>query len=159
MNNKAQIKIFENIGVLLMFLILVVIALVFYFVFSRGELEESRAEFSTQNAVEVTSKIALLPELQCRKNNAQEDHCFDKTKIQVLGTTLTEPTKQEDYFDLFGFSTITITSVYPNSYKTVIYSNEKSDFTNKDTFVMPTSIYDPIYEEYNYGILEVSVFS
>lgn len=163
MNKKAQIKIFENIGVLLIFFVLIVLAIVFYFVFSKGDLEEQRQELGTQNAIELASKISLLPELQCRKDNAQEDHCIDKLKLATLAIRFLEADAKEEYFDILGFSTIKIkliqlTDSEPKELGTTIYDHKKEG-GNTDNFFIPVSVHDPISDQYDYGILEVSVYS
>jgi hypothetical protein len=164
MEKRAQIKIFENISVLLMFTIIVIIGIVLYFTFSSSDLEKSRQELESQNAIELASKIALLPELQCRKNNAQEDHCLDKQKIASLGSLITQPSIQDDYFELFGFSTIriklyTITSSNILSSTITLYDFKNPNYNSQDLFRIPVSIFDPIYNKYDYGVLETTVYS
>jgi len=157
-NKKAQVKVFENIGVLLMFFVLVVIAIVFFYVFQRGELEQDRIQIGAQSAVQLATQVALLPELQCRNNNAQEDHCIDKLKIISLGTILLNEDSKQSYFNIFGYSTIRIRSLYPSSFVATVYNNELASFSQNDTFFIPISIFDPVSTKYNYGVLEVSAY-
>ncbi len=155
---KAQIKMAENIGVLVIFFVLIVIAIVFYMAFQQGAIQEKVSEFKTRNAVQLATKIALLPELQCRKNNVQEEHCFDKLKIDATKLLLSDPTNEDYYFRILGYSTIKIKSLYPNSFSSSIYDKQKPEFSNNDTFSIPVSVYNPGTNLYNYGVLEVNVY-
>lgn len=157
-NQKAQIKMAENIGVLVIFFVLIVIAIIFFIAFQSGSIQEQVSEFKTRNAVQLATKIALLPEFQCRKNNVQEDHCFDKLKLESAKLTLFDIINEDYYFRILGYSTIRIKSIYPNIFNEIIYNKLKPEFTNNDTFSIPISIYDPLINVYNYGILEVNVY-
>lgn len=158
-NIKAQIKMIENVGVLVIFFVLVVLALIFYFTYQRGAIEEATSELKVRNALELSGKVSSLPELQCRKNNVVEDHCFDILKTDSARLLLSAPEKEDYYFRLLGFSTIRVSSIYPKVYNTQIYDKEMPTFTNNDTFSIPVSLYDPVSNSYDYGILQVSAYS
>ena len=158
MGKKAQIKMVENIGVILVFFVLIVVAIIFYMAFQTGAIDEQASEMKTRNAVELAGKIALLPELQCRKNNVQEEHCFDKFKINAAKLLLLDPHNEDYYFRLLGYSTIKVKSIYPNMLNIEIYNKPKPEFKNNDTFSIPLSIYEPDTDTYNYGVLEVNVY-
>ena len=69
-SKKSQIKMAENIGVLAIFFILIVLSIIFYTAFQRTSIEEQVSELKTRNAVQLASKVALLPEFQCNEEQS-----------------------------------------------------------------------------------------
>ncbi|MBS3113131.1 hypothetical protein J4418_03545 [Candidatus Woesearchaeota archaeon] len=158
MNKKAQLKMVENIGVLVIFLVLIVIVIIFFMAFQSGSIEEQVSEFKTRNAVQLATKIALLPEFQCRRNNVLEDHCIDILRMNSARLIMSDTANEDYYFRILGYSTIKTQSIYPEMFGVTLYNKVKPLFSNNDTFSIPISIYDPINKIYNYGILEVNVY-
>lgn len=157
-SKKAQIQMMENIGVLVIFFVLVIIGMIFYFTYQAGGIEEKVSEYKTRNALELASKIALLPELQCREDNVLQDHCYDMLRVASSKILFASESSTDYYFSLFGYSTIRIRSIYPNQWGAEIYNKVRPQFTNNDTFVIPVIVYDPASDVHNYGILDVSVY-
>ncbi len=157
-SKKAQIQIMENIGVLVIFFVLVILGMIFYFTYQAGSIEEKVSELKTRNALELASKVALLPELQCREDNVLQDHCFDLLKAASSKILLSSESNADYYFNLLGYSTIRIKSIYPNEWSAEIYNKIRPQFSNNDTFVIPVIVYDPASDVHNYGILDVSVY-
>jgi preprotein translocase subunit YajC len=158
MSKTAQIKMAENVGVLVIFFVLVAISFIFYFAYQRGSIQEQVDELKTRNAVELAARVALMPELQCRADNVLEDHCFDKIKLAAGKLLFSTPDKEDYYYKILGYSTIKISSIYPSQYSLEIYHKQKPSFTNNDTFMIPVSLYNPISGAYDYGLLQVSVY-
>ena len=149
----------ENIGVLVIFFVLIVIAMIFYFAFQSASIEEKQGELKIRNALEITSKVSMLPELQCRKNKVAEAHCFDALKIDSAKLLFAQTQNEDYYFQQMGFSTIKVKWIYPYNDEKQIYHKTMPEYTNNDTSRIPISLYDPITNSYDYGILEVNVYS
>jgi len=168
-HKKAQIRMMETISVLLVFMILLTFIVLFYITVARGTSETSADEESDLRAVQVAQLIGTLPEFQCSFNNIINENCFDVLKMESFISYTNESGPYEDgitalsrdYFDLFTYSHITVTQVYPYSNTPwVIYSREPSlDRFESRTIFTPISIYYPQDNLYTFGILNVTVYS
>lgn len=150
---KAQMKMFETVGVLVVFFFMITVGAIFYFnQISEGhstDVEES-FELRSMDIVQVTNN---LPELQCTFDAVPSDNCYDVLKLDAFS-----PDKQF-YYSLLYFSDIKIRIVYPDSgQEWNIYSNIKPDYTKKSVTSIPVSLYNATSRVYYAGILEVGVY-
>jgi hypothetical protein len=161
MVRKAQIKMFETIGVLVVFFFLLVVGTSFYFGAQNSALKKEKAQVSEQMAFNTFLKALYLPELDCSFLVTQKDNCIDKIKLDLLANLIrTNNTAQTDYYGVFGDSTITVYQVFPPAdYKVKLYDNSpkvEPDFTGKSQ--SPILLFDPWRDEYAFGVVEVSVY-
>ena len=93
------------------------------------------------------------------------DNCIDVIKLNALigkfesNPGLAQELYQELYFDLFGYSNITIVQIYPSSEKRwTLYENIKKD--SSFIFVpVPISLYNATTKNNAFGVIEVRVYS
>ena len=160
---KAQIKMFETIAVLLIFFVLIGFGLIFYGKIQGQGFQERQEENFELKAIQTAQVVSFLPELQCSSNNIIVDDCFDILKVEALSEIISNPQNQklknEYYYDLFGFSSITIEQVYPLPVASwLIYEKTIEKTKAKSSIKIPISLYDPDSRAYNFGILTVDVY-
>lgn len=124
-NKSAQMQMMETIGVLFIFFVLVLFGIIFYFKFQQISLEQKEEELLAADAMDITLTALFMPEFQCSRGTAEaEDNCVDMSKLRALNGTMPDYIN-DYYFNLFGFSKIYVTSVYPGNQTYVLYDKEK----------------------------------
>jgi len=154
---------FETIAVLLIFFVLIGFGLIFYGNMQTGIIQETSEENFELKAIQTAQLVSFLPELQCSSNNIIVDDCFDILKVEALSEIISSPQNQklknEYYYDLFGFSSITIEQIYPFPVASwSIYEKTTEKTKAKSSIKIPVSLYDPTSRAYNFGILTVDVY-
>jgi len=115
----------ETIGVLFIFFVLVLFGLIFYFKFQQISLEQKEEELLANDAMDITLTALFMPEFQCSRGSAEsEDNCIDMSKLRAFNQTISDYIN-DYYFNIFGFSKISITEVYPGNISYVLYDKEK----------------------------------
>lgn len=156
MNKKAQIQIGETVAVLLVFFILVIIGIVFYANVVKRDVGIQKEKSSQIKSIGIAQRIMFLPELQCSEDNAIKDNCIDTFKLESAQSIMKE--NQIYYYDLFEFSEVNITGIYPEEYKRNLYSRKIKDFSNKFVTNVPISLYDPYAKRHGFGVLTIENF-
>lgn len=161
MNKKAQIQIGETVAVLFVFFILIAIGFIFYAKVIKSNIESEKEELSQLQSVSIAQKIMFMPELQCSQDIVTEiSNCIDKLKLESADDII--KSNELYYFDLLGYSDITISQIYPSDseYSNInIYSRKIEDFTNKFVTNVPVSLYKPIDKTYSFGILTIETLT
>ncbi len=149
---KAQIKMFETVGVLVVFFFLIMIGMMFFARESGIQHQEDLEKSFDLRTMDVIQVANNLPELQCTNDNVGLDNCYDILKLESFqGETF--------YYNILYFSRINITQIYPESESSwEIYSNVPRDFTSKSQTKIPISLYNSSSRSYYAGILTVEVF-
>jgi len=164
MVKKSQIQIGETIAVLFVFFILIAVGFIFYVRIIKGNLYIEKDELSQLNSIGIAQRVMFLPEIECSEDVVKEVHdCFDKLKLDATQSIMTLPPNQLYYYDMFEFSEIKISEIYPdknNQYnKWTLYSKTQKDFKNKFATNMPVSLYDPITRRREFGVLTIETLS
>lgn len=158
-NPRGQIKMFETVGVLVVFFFLLAIGSIFYFGAQQSALKKDRVAASEQYALQIVLKSLYLPELDCSFLVTQKDNCIDQLKLEHFqGLLMKNEDAQEDYFTEFGYATITVTEAYPGNSTTTMYSNIPNEYTGKLSTQSPILLYNAINDSYAFGIIEVNVY-
>lgn len=166
---------FETVMVIFIFFILLVFGFVFYGKFFKSSSDQSVAEQSQVNAVQIAQRIAELPELLCTEEDVREFNCVDLFKLQVIRDhNLFNDELQ--YFDMLGFSRITFKQISPvpasdpeleSTDGLVIYNKAPPNIQKESKIHIPTIIYDPTGSGHcdvgigtcSFGLIEVTVYS
>ncbi|MBW3003965.1 hypothetical protein KY328_05410 [Candidatus Woesearchaeota archaeon] len=123
-NRKSQIKMAENIGILVIFFVLVVVGLVFYTRVQQQSVKFEAFEKVGQDALLTSKRIANMPEIQCSKplvSDSGEQDCIDIYRLNAftdqegLIFRIGEPAFNSYYYDIFGYSNVTVKQIYPAS--------------------------------------------
>jgi hypothetical protein len=160
---RAQIKMFETMGVLVVFFFLLIAAASFYFQIQKSSLQTELEKQVQLRAIQVVQKALHMPELDCSFASVQKDNCFDKQKLAILSSHLGLSPQEDylvDYYNLFGFSNVIITQLYPQEENPlVLYRNIPDKYNSKISTQSPILLYDVIGNRYDFGIIEVDVYA
>lgn len=162
-SRKAQIRMFETMGVLVIFFFLLVAAASFYFQIQKSSLQRELAKQSELRAMQVVQRAMYMSELDCSFASVQKDNCFDKQKLAVLSSHLGINPQEDylvDYYGMFGLSSIAITQLYPAiESKMLLYKNIPEKYSSKISAQSPVLLYDALSNRYDFGIIEVDVYA
>jgi hypothetical protein len=160
---KAQVKLFESIAVLIVFVFLVAIGMKFYTNAQLSSLREAQSDFSQLDAVKTSVVLSHLPEIGCSEDGLAQSTCLDLFKIIAWNTLLHGPDSLvfvDSYLPLLGFSEITVTRLYPlylagNSW--TIY-NASVENVSSDLLQIPMLLYDPVKDKHQFGVLKIRTY-
>ena len=155
---KAQIKMFETIGVLVVFFFLLILGSSFYFGAQRSALQKEKMKASEQIAFNTVLKSLYLSELDCSFLATQRDNCIDKLKLEKFSQLLQDDAALTDYFGAFGFSSLKVSEAYPSKSTITLYENIPDEFSSSIASLNPVLLFDPWSDEYAFGVLEVTVY-
>jgi hypothetical protein len=156
---KGQLKMFETIGVLIVFFFLLFTGSVFYFAAQKSALQKEKVKASEQYAFQIVLKSLYLPELDCSFLVTQRDNCVDRIKLQKLSQLIaTNETVKADYYNDFGFAEISVAEAYPGNSTWTLYKNIPDEYVDKLVTQSPILIYDAWLDAYAFGVMEVSVY-
>lgn len=166
LGKNAQIKMMETISVLLVFLILLTFVIIFYVSISTSTSGSANEESANLKAIEIAQLTSFMPEFQCSFKNIIDENCFDVLKMAAfIDYTQTDPSGMTalgtGYFDLFEYSKITVTEVYPDTgQEWVVYDRDPGtlEFDRKISFI-PISLYKANENSYSFGMLNITVYS
>lgn len=151
----------ETIAVLFVFFILIIMGFVFYANVIKGSLVSEKEEVSQFASVGIAQRVMFLPEIQCSEDNIVTDSCIDSLKLRAAEKVMGE--NKAYYFDLFEYSDINISQIYPqispDGDKINLYSKTLDGFKNKFVTNVPVSLYAPSTRKYSFGVLTIETSS
>lgn len=169
--SKGQVELSETIIVLFIAVIIIVFGMIFYFQYYIKHIGNVGEKFTEERYNVLLASVSSMPELKC-SFLGNEEQCIDVLK--VLGFKEIS----NDYFNVLGYSNITIEQLYPevNSnnectairYQEAIYPNNcgywrvysKRPGIVKETIRIdtPISLYFPDLKEYRIGRLAIEFY-
>jgi hypothetical protein len=162
--SKGQIQLMETMMVAVVFMVVLMVALGFYFKFQMQALEESADDACIVSNTILLASVAAMPEIQCSIGGKTE-HCIDTSKLIVFdpsrdyGTLFTTNCNQKVYF----------TQVYPGAENGSCSSSTYPDcdlyefydpgvaYVSSIKISTPMTLYFPITEEFKFGRLNIEV--
>ena len=147
----------ETIAVLFVFFILIAVGFIFYGRVIKGDIETQKDESSQLKSIGVAQKLMFLPELECSENNIVKEHCIDILKLEFSQQIMAA--NQIYYYDLFGFTSVNISQIYPEKKSWMVYSRMPQGYKNKYVTHVPVSVYDPAKKTYGFGIIAIFLIS
>ncbi len=159
-SKRGQIKLFESIAVLVVFAFLLVFGVNFYFTMQRTSVEREVARQQQLRVFSLAQKAAFLPELDCAIAGIQQEACIDVSKLRSFADVLASPDAVQLYFPVFGWSTVTVTQIYPPKqiFRMALYTNELEQQTSANRAQIPILIYNATTQAYGFGVIEVTAF-
>ena len=162
-NTKAQLHISETIAVLFIFFVLVLFGLIFYYRYQESAFNNKQQELAIAHAQDVSLQSLFLPELMCSKSNAEaEDNCLDVHKVASAKDIFN--VHRDYYFDLFGYSNVSVHQIYPLVWTWTLYDH--SNIAGKGNYkatrfvvALKNETKNMNVPEYTVGYLEVGVYS
>jgi hypothetical protein len=159
---KAQIKMFETIGVLIVFFVMLSGGTVFYFNLQESAVEKELAQQARLRGLQVAQRALYLPELECSYAGVPEQNCIDKHKLQAFSRILEQDSRlQESLFGFFGDATLNVTIIYPatQTFFLVIYDRPPEQYKRKLVYQSPVLVRDPITRKASFGVMEVTTYA
>lgn len=138
-NKKAQIQMFENIGVLVVFFFLLALGIVLYFNYQSKSIADYQKKISELKAFHLSQQLYNMPELDCHYGGIRINGCIDDLKLQIFSQQI--QANKEDYFDILGFSEIKIKQVYPQSQEFVLYEEKPQNKYTSRVFTIPVILF------------------
>lgn len=168
-NMKAQVKLFESIAVLIVFVFLIAIGMKFYTSAQLNSLRQAQQDFVQLDAVKTSVVLSHLPEITCSNEGLAQSTCLDLYKVISWYDLMHGPTSLEfvDYYlPLLGYSEVTVTRLYPlfddenpstedNSW--TIY-NATLENSSSDLLQIPMLLYDPVIDKHQFGVLKIRTY-
>ncbi len=156
----------ETIMVAMIFMVVLIVALAFYFKFSLQHTEEAGNTACLISNTVLLSSIASMPEIQCSIHGVREQ-CIDTSKLLVFdasreySTFFTSNCQQKVYFTEVYPVPEDVTEVctqgtYPHC---AVYAYYDPNVTYSASILIstPVSLYYPLTDEYHFGKLVVEV--
>ncbi len=158
---KAQIKMFETIGVLIVFFFILIAGAVFYFNIQKSSMQKELFKQVQLRSLKSAQRAVFLPELDCSFVSVQRENCFDKIKLIALQDVLNEDALlKEVYFTSFGYMNLSVTEIYPNNdFSTIIYERPPEEYRSALKSRLPVLLYDPVSRDYSFGMMEVTTYA
>jgi len=157
---KAQIKMFENVAVMIIFFFLLIFGASFYFTLQKASLQTQVERINQLAAVQQALRLTYLPELDCSFIGVQKENCFDKFKVDSFAES--NPTQNLAYFNIFGYSNITLKTIYPYPETKTIYDRTPPNISSSTQTQIPVLVCengcDPLNLQYSFGVLEVDYY-
>ena len=139
-NKKAQLKMFENVGVLVVFFFLLGIAVVFYFNHQSQAFAIEQKKLLELRSLQLAQQVQNLPELDCHYGSVRIDGCIDKIKLNIFKDIILN--NKEKYYDLFGNSNITIKEIYPQQKEDTLYEEIPLNKFVSRVYKIPLLLFD-----------------
>lgn len=155
---KAQLKMMETIGVLLVFFVMLIIGLVFWNAHEKSSLAQAALEQQKSRAVEHALFVSFLPEIQCSRGGLPDDNCIDQLKLGAFTILSSEARGSDFYFPLFGFSTIRVVQYYPQMNVYLLYTRTNEAKQSKMQTQIPVTLFNPQTREHYFAVLYVDYY-
>ena len=150
--------------VIVIFTVLIGIGMIFLVYDRKQSATTDYDEASKMTSIETALVAQNLPEIvyvtTSKKGEMNIDTgCIDIEKVNSFRTYLATNPDDLWYFDRLSYSTIILKEVYPSMREYEIYSREPEGSFSTHFVEIPVSVYYPVEENYNFGILQVEVYS
>lgn len=154
---KAQIKMMETIMVMFVLFAILVIAIIFFFNFQKGGIQEQASQNNGAKAVEVSQFVSSMIELQCSQEDIRDFNCFDLYRMEHFKELSYEKGYRDNYyFDILGDSVVKVEMIYPQYTEWVLYNRTLSG--DRARFFTPISLYNATDDTYAFGMLTVDYY-
>ena len=167
LNRKSQLHIMETVITMLVFSLLLSVAVAFYAGAQRSAYASELGEAADARAIALSKVAASLPELQCSSRNiVRTDNCVDKLKLEAAAKVMKD--NSEAYYDLFGYSSITVEQVYPKpaagqqtaeQQSWTLYEKKPQQASGELHMQIPIVIYNPVEKTYAFGVMDAAAYS
>ncbi len=158
---KADVKIIESLGVMLVFFFLLILGMIFYMRVSKISIDQKKQENIERQAVNTALLISYMPELQCNAGDVGESNqnCVDLEKVNAFKAT-DQKSKDSYYQSLFQYASVSVYQIYPAAGNEIkLYDKPLTgDKITKSNILIPVSLYNPAKKEYGFGMLSVDTY-
>ncbi len=156
----GQIKMFETIGVLVVFFFLLVGGTTFYFKIQESAMQKELVRQAQLRSLQAAQRAMFLPELDCSFVSIQRENCFDRLKLKAFGSVSQSPKTAQSYFGQFGFATVIVREAYPSTdFIVTIYTSIPDEYGKVLLTQTPVLLYDPVTKDFGFGVMEVTTYA
>jgi|SaaInlStandDraft_3_1057020.scaffolds.fasta_scaffold91298_2 hypothetical protein len=157
-SRTAQLEIMQTVFILL-FIFVILFAV---FIFAITQERNSRQKQLDQSLILVEQKksqsINYLTEINCIKDNVIIKDCFDKLSIKSFKTRVNEDMLY--YNSILGTVNIKINEYIEGTWnEEILFENKKEVYDTIKKYQFPITIYDPINNINNYGVLHIEIYN
>lgn len=154
----------ETIMVAMVFMVVLIVALTFYFKFSSQSVEKAGQEACLVSNTVLLASVASMPEIQCSVNGHRQQ-CIDTSKLLLFDATREYPEffttncKQKVSFLVLSPAVkdgICSLGTYPDC-STYAFFDQGGDSVGGIKISTPVSLYYPLTDSYSLGKLQVEV--
>ena len=138
-NRKSQVQMGENVIILFIFFVLLVFGIIYFMRVQETKSSQQIGANIQGRGIEIARQIAFLPELQCSKTAVEQYACYDKYSLQALQTLTNDGSTGEYYFPVFGYSTVSMQTLFPKKEDPVIIYNN-TDEKQHPIAIIPTQL-------------------
>lgn len=149
---------FETMAVLVIFFFLLIFGVSFYFVMQRSSYNRQVERNAQLLSVQLTQKISNIPELDCALAGIQIENCVDKIKLEKMNELLQDEQTKLYYFNAFGFSKITVRTIYPDFIEYELYERNPETFSAAYRNRIPMLLYNALEKKFDFALLEVTTY-
>ncbi|MDO8661182.1 MAG: hypothetical protein Q7K43_04790 [Candidatus Woesearchaeota archaeon] len=152
---------FESIAILVIFFFLIAFGATIWYGAQKTSLTKDLEQTLANNALNIALRATHSPELDCSLLGVQQQECIDITKAEQFQTIILQEDARITYFELFGFSTITLTQIYPKTAQEslILYTNLLKNATSTHTTNLPILIQNPTQRTTSFGVLKVQTYA
>ena len=147
----------ESVAILFIFFMFVVFGFVFYMNVLTASTEVEIEENIQLKAIGIAQKASFLPELQCSEENVKTENCIDIMKLEYAAGLL--ESNNFYYYDVFEFSKIWVEKTFPTEEEWLLYNKSYTNWQDRQSTLVPVSLFDPKSKKYSFGILAVEVYT
>ncbi len=158
---KAQIKMFETVGVLIVFFFLLIAGSIFYFNIQKSAFQKELFKQVQLRSLKSAQRAVFMPELDCSFVSVQRENCFDKLKLSALQAILEgDSAEMKNYIGTFGYMNLSVRQIFPaNDFSAKIYEYVPEQYTSAMKSQLPVLIYDPVTRDSAFGVMEVTTYA
>jgi hypothetical protein len=155
---KAQIKMAENITIIVIISFLFMFGIIFYYKISTYNMKKAKEEMFKEQTLKVLNNIVSLEEISCTNQNIIIKGCVDYLKLNISKELFNR--YNIDYRNILGLSFINLTIIYPKQESFILYSNipGKNLRTSSSMIYIPILVKDVMHDKNYFGILNVRVY-
>ncbi len=156
---KSQIKMFETVGILVVFFFLLSIAASVYFTVQRHAAAKEAVRQTEVRALQVITKTFYLPELECSFLGVRKEACYDKAKLSAFEDYSMKEEVRPFYFQLFGFSEVVVEEVFPSNQSWILWNYTPEKWSLAPASFSPVILQDASTGRYSLGLVKLKIYS
>jgi hypothetical protein len=158
---KAQIKMFETVGVLVVFFFILIAGAIFYFNIQKSSIQKEMFKQSQLRSLKSAQRAVFLPELDCSFVSVQRENCFDMLKLAAIqGVVRSDERALMLYSKTFGNMNLSVRDAYPGSgFEAVIYEKVPAQYSSALKTQLPVLLYNPVTRQSSFGVMEVTTYA
>ncbi|MBI2136593.1 hypothetical protein HYU06_05985 [Candidatus Woesearchaeota archaeon] len=166
-SRKAQMKMMENVAVMIIFFMLLGLGFIFYGKIGGHGAKQDIEKYVQLQAVKLAKVVAALPEVRCSEENVPVQDCFDLLRVEEAASKIKDTTNERYYFEILGYSRVAIEEKYPGNGSIIVYDNQPDINPTSDLeeikfsyipIYIPITLFNATINQYSFGVLEVGTY-